>query len=53
MGTGLMAERTPYTYERVESPYMGERQPMTGDHHEMKDMAPEAQTGYEPYRHAS
>ncbi|KAI9660411.1 MAG: hypothetical protein M1821_009761 [Bathelium mastoideum] len=51
MGTGMMAERTPYTYERVESPYPGEQQPMTGGH-EMKNMAPEAQTGYEPYRHS-
>ena len=51
MGTGLMAERTPYTYERVESPYMGERQPMPGGH-EMTDMTAQGQGGYEPYRHA-
>ncbi|KAF2229572.1 hypothetical protein EV356DRAFT_580693 [Viridothelium virens] len=51
MGTGLMAERTPYTYERVESPFMGERQPMAAGH-EMTDMTAGSHTGYEPYRHA-
>ena len=51
MGTGLMAERTPYTYERVESPFVGERQAMATDH-EMTDMAAGAHSGYEPYRHA-
>ncbi|KAI9690600.1 MAG: hypothetical protein M1820_009995 [Bogoriella megaspora] len=51
MGTGLMAERTPYTYERVESPFVANREPAA---HEMTPLET-GQTGhagaYEPYRH--
>lgn len=45
----VVVEKTPYTYERVASPYMGG----SGNAHQMQDMSGHhGQTGhaYEPYR---
>ncbi|KAF2834295.1 hypothetical protein M501DRAFT_1009727 [Patellaria atrata CBS 101060] len=49
----VKVEKTPYTYERVASPYLGHRE-QHGGSHEMHNMGPQ-QTGkvsaYEPFRH--
>ncbi|KAF2140898.1 uncharacterized protein K452DRAFT_229268 [Aplosporella prunicola CBS 121167] len=52
----MTVEKTPYTYERVESPYAG---PNDGTHHTswagqqvpLKDMHNQKATAYEPFRH--
>lgn len=51
----MKAERTPYTYERVESPFLGQGantgpQPAYHQNVPMGNMGPKA-TAYEPYRH--
>ncbi|KAH8694280.1 integral membrane protein [Talaromyces proteolyticus] len=60
---GLVAEKVPYTYERVASPYMGmsavDPTAMYNNNHESTPMFPAlpqpvshaAQDGYEPFRH--
>jgi hypothetical protein len=47
---GVTAEKTPYTYERVASPYGGN---MGGSAVPLTTMqpAPQRETAYEPYRH--
>lgn len=49
-GRGTVAEKTPYTYERVESPYGG---PSYGGGQAvpLNDMSANRETAYEPYRH--
>lgn len=45
----VVVEKTPYTYERVASPYMG----VSGNAHEMHPPTGHGTTGsaYEPFRH--
>lgn len=47
-GRGIVAEKTPYTYERVESPYGG---PSYGQAVPLNNMSGHRDTAYEPYRH--
>lgn len=52
---GMKAERTPYTYERVQSPFLGQSgnagpAPAYHQNVPMDNMGPKA-TAYEPYRH--
>lgn len=51
----MKAERTPYTYERVQSPFLGQSgsagpAPLYHQNVPMDNMGPKA-TAYEPYRH--
>lgn len=48
-GRGVVAEKTPYTYERVTSPYGN---PAPGQNVPMHNMPARQDMAYEPYRHA-
>ena len=50
---GAVAEKTPYTYERVASPYGNHGANYGGSSVPLNPMQPQHNTAYEPYRHGA